>query len=67
MQRTAYLALGKDAKQEDALKEQLVILRDAPPDTPYLKVKITVTSYEPRYKHERGISRAEALARKNAA
>ena len=53
MQRTAYIAIINDPL-ENALKNDVLILSTHPPQTPFVKVKITVTSKESRYDHERG-------------
>ena len=52
--RTAYLALLNDDQSPTAvLYSEVLIFTETPPQTPYLKVKLTVQGHEKRYKHER--------------
>lgn len=54
MQRTAYIPVcTPDESFEGALGKEVLVFRKTPPDTPFMKVKIVVTSEERRYIHQR--------------
>lgn len=65
MQRTAYIPVITPFDSfEKALQEDVLILRATPPDTPFVKVKITVTSRQDKYSHEREKLKAPARSRR---